>query len=1418
VLYPGDLSSASDVHAIEERESLTLKFSRLDATGAVRAFAAQIRAGRVLTVVWSDGSFDEWRVGPDVSGRGEGGLITVEGVPLWLDLVERADSALGMGWVSDVSGRVRNFDYEITERTASSIFSAYVIPNCPSYVTLGTVDPTYVLPSLSVSRLTPGGLALAVRDALRSVDISCEVQLRRNGTTDYKLDLVTQIGASGNTPVFHPSTSLKTLTRKSDPTLQATRVLVRGGGDPAGLPGVWGVSRWRVGAPSGTTIALTDRNGGASPIAFDNQFVGQYLLRVKTGRTFPITASSAAAGTVTLGGGVSTIAADEDVEFRLTEPSTNTRTTTTRYAISAVGGGTITMGVSVPIAVDSQYVDWYARVWSASSGGTIVLTTRISASVAATDVITVASIAGVTTAHFVEFIQLDGAGEVPSFVDHPTYVQADPIGYGVKAMELAKPQAGIAQLIPNAWMRTWTTPASPPDGWSAVLTSGGPASIARNSSAAFTRYGGYSWQFAVLGSAGVAAYKIITPTAYPNTGSLSARAWVYFSAFADPGSLARFSVYALTAAGALGASLGSVLVSPLTGTGAETAVDIGTWVELKVENISLDGTDAPYGVVGVFEPHFGAVNSGANSPAGYLDVVEMFPFAKCPTAAMEFGDANGLLQAANNQLRLVASPPLFYTFGILDLARAFSTEYSRLAPTLGANARAADIEYGNDVTVRVLAFARDLLDATNTTLTLANRPTLLTSLESGGLESVGLVPVGSTTVELTQSVPIEAAYVELTAAAATLPSSTEIRTSSLSPTKISLNLNSAVTFAPADPTTAPSTSVAVGVPPSRAAVISRIPTTAVRASESTSSLFGYDSASDRTLPLKELDRVIPVINVRDSEHGARGDDLADDTGAFVSAVARRATRGLRVFIPPGRYRLDWTSLSTLTSPLIFEGAGPDSVLLFKPAGTSALFKGAASVASAFLAFRNLSLDGYRASQGSGVKDLVQFSDAPLLFEDVDFMSFTGRAIYGTNIPFFRARGFTVTDVAETSDALLAGGAALAYLPSLTGSVDIGDGRFIQGVPAIPSRAPSGLGLQGTSVQTLSGTIENLYFERYGHKSAGANPLGCIDVYNYGNDLTIAGIVGRNITHSLVKLANGGRVHVEATVVGQDHNFGAAAVQIGAGVHSVTGDFPDPTVHVKGTGFTAGPLVQVVGASGSEIRNPRLTVIARGCLQAISTDYIDGGHFDVVASDSTGVSNADSPIAFGTGCKGKVSIRANIKNSAVGAIYANASPTLDIHLLPGSVLDTSAVGGQHLYASGVRDVTLDSVQLLGTPTNGIAVLSSNRFQARGCQAPAGTTISRTSTTTIVESDNTWLVGSASWNPPNLAAGAVQSTTVPLLDCLVGDFVDVTFSIPLLGTRIWGEVLVAGTVTVYQQNPTGGAVDVGAGFVTARVRRG
>jgi hypothetical protein len=292
----------------------------------------------------------------------------------------------------------------------------------------------------------------------------------------------------------------------------------------------------------------------------------------------------------------------------------------------------------------------------------------------------------VNNTHYVEFVQLDGAGEVPTLVDHPTYIQADPIGYGVKVMELSRAALGVTQIGANPWQRIWTNGANPPDGYSQVV---GTQATSRNSTAQFVLHGSYSWKFThVLNIVDDATFLSapVYPSWDPGHTQLSARAKVYFTSYGSVATnwTSSFTVYARTATGGLGASLGQVLIKPTNSTATATVPGTDDWVELKMDGLTLGPSTAPYGVIGVFKVNeVGDVTPNNSNITGYLGAIEWYQGTACPNDDTEFGDAVALLQSANNKLREVASPPKYYTFEVHDLARAFPNEYSRLALTLG---------------------------------------------------------------------------------------------------------------------------------------------------------------------------------------------------------------------------------------------------------------------------------------------------------------------------------------------------------------------------------------------------------------------------------------------------------------------------------------------------------------------------------------------------------------------------------------------------------------------------------------------------------------------------------------------------------------------------------------------------------------
>lgn len=75
-------------------------------------------------------------------------------------------------------------------------------------------------------------------------------------------------------------------------------------------------------------------------------------------------------------------------------------------------------------------------------------------------------------------------------------------------------------------------------------------------------------------------------------------------------------------------------------------------------------------------------------------------------------------------------------------------------------------------------------------------------------------------------------------------------------------------------------------------------------------------------------------------------------------------------------------------------------------------------------------------------------------------------------------------------------------------------------------------------------------------------------------------------------------------------------------------------------------------------------------------------------------------------------------------------------------------------------------------------------------------------------------SKTYDPPSLASGAQQSTTVTLTGATLGSLVACSFSLPLSGTRMWAEVTAANTVTVYHRNDTGAPVDLESGTLSVK----
>lgn len=242
-------------------------------TGAISKSApayGAFQSDRVQRIVYDDVAFDhEWRLHTldDASGSdGESGILRYTATPPLMDLRDYAE----LQWVTGTTvALVKTYDGVTLTQLIDDL-----LPMVPSYWARGTVTPT-VLISLQVAagstflEVIRAGVAAAIAEG-----VDCELNTRRNSTTGYYLDVVTQIGAGAGTPDIRSSKNLLGMKRQRTIEPVAQKVIPLGTNDVT-------ISRayLRIASVSGSDVELRIPETGAAAIQFDDQFNGHYLER-----------------------------------------------------------------------------------------------------------------------------------------------------------------------------------------------------------------------------------------------------------------------------------------------------------------------------------------------------------------------------------------------------------------------------------------------------------------------------------------------------------------------------------------------------------------------------------------------------------------------------------------------------------------------------------------------------------------------------------------------------------------------------------------------------------------------------------------------------------------------------------------------------------------------------------------------------------------------------------------------------------------------------------------------------------------------------------------------------------------------------------------------------------------------------------
>lgn len=143
------------------------------------------------------------------------------------------------------------------------------------------------------------------------------------------------------------------------------------------------------------------------------------------------------------------------------------------------------------------------------------------------------------------------------------------------------------------------------------------------------------------------------------------------------------------------------------------------------------------------------------------------------------------------------------------------------------------------------------------------------------------------------------------------------------------------------------------------------------------------------------------------------------------------------------------------------------------------------------------------------------------------------------------------------------------------------------------------------------------------------------------------------------------------------------------------------------------------------------------------------------------------------------------------------------------IDVSVLNGD-ISLSNCQDINITSTAMAGVQNGSTAV------RCRVTGNPGGTIQNNWVSSGFYRPER--LFGSTTYDPPNLADGAGQSSTLTVTGAALGDFVEsISFSLDLQSVDLTGYVSAANTVTFRFQNETGGAVDLGSGTVRAIVSK-
>lgn len=277
-----DLLVASSGESLDGKAELQLVINR-----ASNAWI-EIENERVFRVIYEDGGIGEFRIVKPMQKRNKQGAekAIIKAVGIFMDL------ANGIISRDEANGNVTLY-YTLASLTRTELVTLMVAA-APSHFAVGTItDGSTKVDPFTFNYDTP----LKALQELAAME-ELELAVRRNGDTNYLVDLITQIGSGATQPEFRYRKSLNGIERHTDSSKMANRIYPAGGDDGAIRLGL-GEATWEVTAvPTATTVDLD-----GEPIFEDDQFnyAGStfFLENVRTGNSYGISDTDVALQRIT---------------------------------------------------------------------------------------------------------------------------------------------------------------------------------------------------------------------------------------------------------------------------------------------------------------------------------------------------------------------------------------------------------------------------------------------------------------------------------------------------------------------------------------------------------------------------------------------------------------------------------------------------------------------------------------------------------------------------------------------------------------------------------------------------------------------------------------------------------------------------------------------------------------------------------------------------------------------------------------------------------------------------------------------------------------------------------------------------------------------------------------------------------------